>query len=146
MDRSNNIAAIHGDTDKHFKSRLNRNIATFEHSPGGPLHQANNRILALNTISNNKRRIFGDQLLIRGSKNLHLLLSPEYLQTVFYSPKPHSSTTTNSSPNREQASSCDYIESHQPPQPTPTLMTLESSSQHPLTTIWMMDPQLENII
>lgn len=44
MDRAINTGVSNGDTGRHVKPRLHRNVTNSKHPPGGPLHRANNRI------------------------------------------------------------------------------------------------------
>lgn len=80
---------------RHTISRFHRNAIANEHDPRGPLHSTNHRVQNFNIISNNKRQLFGDQLLVGGLKILHVLLSPECLQIVLYSPNSNSTPTSN---------------------------------------------------
>lgn len=58
-----NHATLNGDSTRHTKPKFYRNATPTEHPPEGPLHRTNHRVRTLNIISNNKRQIFGDQLL-----------------------------------------------------------------------------------
>lgn len=74
--------------------RQQRPSTTVEHPSRGLIHIHNNRLRTIHNISSNKRKFLRDHLLTGNGQNIHLLLSPEYLQNILYNEKSNSTITT----------------------------------------------------
>lgn len=74
--------------------RQQRPSTTVKHPSRGLIHIPDNRLRTIHNISSNKRKFLRDNLITGNGQNIHLLLSPEYLQNILYTEKSNSTITT----------------------------------------------------